>query len=558
MADNGHTPAAVLVHLTGTHRGNRQQLTGGSVLIGTSEDAPVHFPTGTAGVAPRHATFIQEDDRWILWAEPQEAVFVNGERIEEHGLQAGDLLRVGHGGPILRFRIQDEPPGEYKSMTQAVQDCLDCARYGSDSRLGRLVLLLAGIPRELLTQTAPAVRLVALGVVAALLVTVFALGAYTIRVERRLDEESRRLATIEAAVRDAVVADDESQVGERLAELQTGLTERIEALESRSEAGRRIVADASGSVMLLQGAYGFLDAETRQPLRFVLGPQGRPQPAPWGGPMVSPDGDGPRLQRFFTGSAFLVMGGLPEDARLHTNLLVTNRHVVRPWEFAQDARAFVEQGYVPEIRLLGYLPGISEPYQIQVVAASEHADVAVLYAPELAGMASPLALGESSPDPGAEVIVLGYPTGLSALLARTEAALVDSLVEATGPDFWELALRLSQAGLVRPLATQGIVGQVTRASVVYDAETTQGGSGGPVLDLDGRVVAVTVGVMEDFGGSNLGVPVEHIRRLLEDLAASRIEPDSTFLESISLYPDSPVRAAEPASAEAPPDTGGAE
>ena len=152
------------------------------------------------------------------------------------------------------------------------------------------------------------------------------------------------------------------------------------------------------------------------------------------------------------------------------------------------------------------------------VVALTDADLAVLLAPGFEGRAPPLPLGESSPEPGDEVIVLGYPTGFAALLARTDAALLDSLVSVTPPDFWEVARRLAEAGLIRPLATQGIVGQVTAASVVYDAETTRGGSGGPVLDLEGRVVAVTVGVMEDFGGSNLGVPVEAVRRMLFELA----------------------------------------
>ena len=39
---------------------------------------------------------------------------------------------------------------------------------------------------------------------------------------------------------------------------------------------------------------------------------------------------------------------------------------------------------------------------------------------------------------------------------------------------------------------------------------------GPVLALDGSLVAVTVGVMVDFDGSNLGVPVAEVHRLLAE------------------------------------------
>ena len=62
-------------------------------------------------------------------------------------------------------------------------------------------------------------------------------------------------------------------------------------------------------------------------------------------------------------------------------------------------------------------------------------------------------------------------------------------------DVVRVARRLAKTGHVTPLASRGIVGQTTSAYVVYDAETTSGGSGGPVLDLDGRVVAVNAAII---------------------------------------------------------------
>jgi S1-C subfamily serine protease len=82
-------------------------------------------------------------------------------------------------------------------------------------------------------------------------------------------------------------------------------------------------------------------------------------------------------------------------------------------------------------------------------------------------------------------------------------------------DFWSVTASLSKGGLIAPLASRGIVGQVTNAAVVYDAETTQGGSGGPVLDLTGEVVAVNAAILPEFGGSNIGVPVSAARELLD-------------------------------------------
>lgn len=77
-----------------------------------------------------------------------------------------------------------------------------------------------------------------------------------------------------------------------------------------------------------------------------------------------------------------------------------------------------------------------------------------------------------------------------------------------------MAERLAKAGFVQPLASRGIVGQTNPANVVYDAEMTHGGSGGPVLDEAGEVVAVNTAILPEYGGSKFGVPVGLLRGLL--------------------------------------------
>ena len=111
--------------------------------------------------------------------------------------------------------------------------------------------------------------------------------------------------------------------------------------------------------------------------------------------------------------------------------------------------------------------------------------------------------------------MLGYPTGIRAMIARSQREIVP-LLEARGEvDFWEVARILADGGHIAPLATRGIVGQITTTSVVYDANTTHGGSGGPVISLDGAVVAINAAILTDFAGSNLGVPAAEALRLLK-------------------------------------------
>ena len=291
----------------------------------------------------------------------------------------------------------------------------------------------------------------------------------------------------------------------------------MQALEARSEAPARVVATSSQSVVLLQGAYGFVEPTSGQPLRFVgLGEDGLPLRSPEGSPLVALGGEGPVLESFFTGTAFVATVD---------GLLLTNRHVVLPWEFDDAAKMVISQGLVPVMRRLqGYLPGVSEAFRVGLVVASDSADLAVLECSVVTDTVPVLPLAHDPPDSGEEVIVLGYPTGIRALLARADEEFMVELASNQNLDFWAVAALLARAGHIAPLASRGIVAQVTPSAIVYDAETTRGGSGGPVLDLEGRVVAVTTAIVPEFGGSNLGVPAQRARELVTLAVLKRLPP----------------------------------
>lgn len=277
------------------------------------------------------------------------------------------------------------------------------------------------------------------------------------------------------------------------------------ALEKRTGASARIIADSTASTAFLQAAYGFRDRASGRMLRLMLGEEGQPIITAFGQPLMSLDGDGPPFEIQYTGTA-IALAGIP--------VLVSNRHVALPWE--DDPSPGAELEPVMQ-RFLAYFPGRAEPVKAELLRASDRVDLALIKIdPTSIPQGIGLTLSETRPKAGDEVIVLGYPTGLKSLLARSGEAFIAALQAAEETDFWIVARRLAENNMIAPLASCGIVGQVTETAIVYDADTTQGGSGGPVLDLGGRIVAVNTAVLPEYGGANFGVPVALLKALLTE------------------------------------------
>ena len=508
-------PVPVIVHLSGSRRGTTQRLRGDELRIGTGPDVEIHVAHEPA-VASHHATLRRHANTYRLEGDATKPVWVNGKPAEEEDLSSGDVLEIGRDGPLLRYRLY--PPGSraYKTPMEAFSDCVECARHSSETPVGRAAALLTGTSRELATQTSIWFRGLTIMAMAAVATLVILLARDYSRLEDRLQQEEQRVAGIseflEAA--DQELSPEDVEAVRR--ELSTTL-ERVEALEARTDAPTRIVAEASASVVFLQGSYGFIEPSSQKPLRFAgTGPDGMPLRTPDGAPIVGLEGNGPVVEAMFTGTAFVATAD---------GLLLTNRHVALPWAYDQAAKMVSSQGFIPVMtKFIGYLPKSAEPFDVRLVLASDNADLAILSCTEVTGLAPTLAMGDQQPEAGDEIIVLGYPTGIRALLARADEAFVNDLAAGNEMDFWTIARRLAAAGHIAPLASRGIVAQVTPGIVVYDAETTRGGSGGPVLGFDGKVVAVTSAIVPEFGGSNLGVRSSRVRALLFLATLNRILP----------------------------------
>src|SRR5258708_37847602 len=116
---------------------------------------------------------------------------------------------------------------------------------------------------------------------------------------------------------------------------------------------------------------------------------------------------------------------------------------------------------------------------------------------------------------GQSLLSRGYATGISAILARAGEDAVSEIAKTTGGNPTQVDNELLRRKLIRPLVTQGHIGDVLPDKIVYDAQTTSAGSARPLFNRDGEVIGVTYAVVKGFGGSNFGVPIRFAQPLLK-------------------------------------------
>jgi S1-C subfamily serine protease len=489
------------------------------------------------GVAPLHARLVRSGGD-VAVQDPGSSVntFLAGEPVREAPLQDGDILELGRGGPRLRYRNESE--GRVPLL-----QALDWARpEGAPKRLEDTTGFLKALAYEAEARTSRVFR-VTVGVL--LLVTASLLGWSSLmsrRLQRqlaqvqdsvrraeeerralqgRIDDERRRADAERRAARDraAEFRARQEALQKEVAEATNGQVEalreelavargRLEALEKENAVGERIIRDYGTGVCLIQGSYAFYD-DAGRPLRERVDEQGEPVTTPQGAVEVSVDGEGPLHTVDVLGTGFLV------DRR---GWIVTNRHVGEPWWKDDAAGTLVAKGLHPKLLLFrAFFPKLPAPVNLNVVRHAEGVDLSLLKA-DFQGRkdvpALPLDLTGRGAVPGKPVVVVGYPTGLEAILAKADGAVVDSLLSLSGTRSDQLAEALGRKGLIRPSTTQGHIGDVTRTDIVFDAPTTQGGSGGPVFNQEGLVIAVEYAVLPKFGGNSFGIPVRNVVQLL--------------------------------------------
>jgi serine protease Do len=178
----------------------------------------------------------------------------------------------------------------------------------------------------------------------------------------------------------------------------------------------------------------------------------------------------------------------------------------------------LDQGIEPVIvEMTAYFPGITKGITVNTEKISSAADVAVVKGnvSDMGIRQIALADDRGSAVRGGPVVLLGYPTGLDAILARAGAETLQSIATASKGDPKQVIEELARRDLIRPTTTQGHIGDVLPDKIVYDAQTTSGGSGGPLFNNEGKVIGINFAMVREFGGSNFAIPVAFGKSLLK-------------------------------------------
>jgi S1-C subfamily serine protease len=285
---------------------------------------------------------------------------------------------------------------------------------------------------------------------------------------------------------------------------------RLQKLETEVRFAQTVIQSYEPSVCLIHVLVAFRDPTSGLRLHFVgMKSNGEPATDEHNNVLLSVNGTGPEVHLDAFGTGFLASA---------SGEILTNHHVVEPWLHNDELNELLDQGLQPVIAdMTAYFPGVPRGIPVKTERISSTADVAAVKG-NVSGLGIKnvaLADGRGSAVSGQPVVLLGYPTALDAILARTGPETLQAIATVSKGDPKRVMEELAGRNLIRPITTQGHIGDVLADKIVYDAQTTVGGSGGPLFNGEGKVIGINFAFLPEFGGSNFAIPVGYGKSLLE-------------------------------------------
>jgi DNA-binding response OmpR family regulator/S1-C subfamily serine protease len=289
----------------------------------------------------------------------------------------------------------------------------------------------------------------------------------------------------------------------------------LRRIEQEADSAQNLIRDNVKSICLLHISVAFRDQKSGQRLRYAgMNQQGEPLQSSDGNPVLTLGGSGPEVKVDIFGTGFLA----GDSGRI-----VTNRHVAEPWWNNDELNQMASQGFLAEMSSIhAYFPGDPRAFTGEIQDISKGTDLATVRI-DMQDLKRPLLSidsGKGGAVTGEPIVLMGYATGLAGILARTDESTVQQILTHSGGDVSQVLAELAHRDLIHPIITQGHIGDILPDKIVFDAQTTSGGSGGPLFNRKGKVIGVTYAILKGFGGSNFGIPIRFSETLLAPSIAS--------------------------------------
>ena len=163
LPDRGKTQPATstgkyvpyFVVLSGPRRGHSEVLEQKTyrIVMGADEAVRIIVPDGES-MEDVQATLHRSTGTYELEVMPGRSIWVNGQQVKTSRLlRPGDLLEIGHGGPVVRYRPFLPGTVPRKTFAEAVADSFNGARVDGHTNLGRISRFLVNITHDLATHT---------------------------------------------------------------------------------------------------------------------------------------------------------------------------------------------------------------------------------------------------------------------------------------------------------------------------------------------------------------------------------------------------------------------
>lgn len=444
----------IFVHIVGSKKGHTEVFEKDNITIGTQTSCDIRFnETIDKGVSESHAEITCINGSYVLNDLGSRAgTFVNKKLVDRVNLHDGDLVCFGVDGPEICVRLVGEKKWPVPEGLKGIEKGVIKGLYDVSIMFNSLLKDI--IPQQFIKYPYMVNLFIFSIFVLAIagLMTFFYLYFYELK----------------------------------------KTTKRVQLLETERSIVENIIEKYRRGVCFIQGSYYLIDKKTGKPI--------------WGSHDVAP------ITSNFTGTGFLVGS---------EGVILTNRHIAEPiwlrgpihpdkFDYAGLQPPEAETRFVV---LRAFFPEVKSPFTLKVDKISDEADVATLrFEPrdqELPVLS--LELSQKEVRIGEPVILLGYPAGINAIFAKADQELVEELVNLP---FLQIAEELSNRNLIRPLITQGHVSDMAIDKIIYDARTTVGGSGGPLINREGKVIGINYGILREFRGSNFAVPIKYGIKLL--------------------------------------------